>query len=84
MSDIKDDDEAYLVVDEAHMKKVILPDEVWAKIDDKGNLEFVRWDLIERFAREYDATENNRSQNHVFCKLLTLVRDQTRRECEQL
>ena len=84
MSDINDDDEAYLVVDQAHMKKVILPEEVWAKIDDSGKLEVIRWDLIERFAKEYDSSESNREQTHVICKLLTLVRDETRKECGKL
>lgn len=33
------------------------------------------------FAKQYDASKENRSQSHVMCKLLVLVRDQTRKEC---
>ena len=84
MSDIKDDDEAYLVVDQAHMKNVVLPEVVWAKIGDDGQLETIRWDIISMYAAEYDGSDKNRSQTHVICKLLVLVRDETRKQYEQL
>ena len=54
---------------------------VWAKIGDKGDLEVVRWDIIEMYAKQYDIDNKNRSQSHVMCKLLVLVRDQTRKGC---
>lgn len=60
---------------------VQIPNEtVWAKIGDNGDLEILRWDLIESFSRQYDIDKNNRSQTHVMCKLLVLVRDQVRKE----
>lgn len=71
---------AELIVDSSHIR-VIPNDTVWAKIDDDGNLEILRWDLIEMFAKQYDASKENRSQSHVMCKLLVLVRDKTRQEC---
>lgn len=71
---------AELIVDNSHVK-AIPSDMVWAKIGEDGNLEVLRWDLIEMFAKQYDASKENRSQSHVFCKLLVLVRDQTRKEC---
>lgn len=62
---------------------VQIPNEtVWAKIGDNGDLEVLRWDLIESFSKQYDIDKNNRSQTHVMCKLLVLVRDQVRRENE--
>lgn len=70
---------AELIVDSSHIR-VIPSDTVWAKIDDDGKLEVLRWDLIEMFAKQYDASKDNRSQSHVMCKLLVLVRDQTRQE----
>lgn len=61
---------------------VQIPNEtVWAKIGDNGDLEVLRWDLIESFSKQYDIDKNSRSQTHVMCKLLVLVRDQVRREC---
>lgn len=87
MSDINDDDEAYLVVDEAHMKKITMPETIWVKIGDDGQLEIIRWDIIEMYAREYDMITRNKqqqSQTHVLCKLLVLVRDQTRKQYERL
>ena len=83
MTDINDDDEAYLVLPEGHIKKLISPETVWAKIGDTGELEILRWDLIEMYANEYNSSEQNRTQTHVMCKLLVLVREQTRKECNE-
>jgi hypothetical protein len=70
---------AELIVDKAHVRAI--PSEtVWAKIGDDGGLEAIRWDIIEMFAKQYDADKNNRSQSHIMCKLLVLVRDETRKE----
>lgn len=87
MSEIKkeilEDDEAYLIVPEEHAKVVATPDTVWAKIDDEGKLETLRWDIVEMYALEYDSLGRNgkdKSQTHVICKLLVLVRDQVRQQ----
>ena len=70
---------AELIMDKEHIR-VIPSDTVWAKIGDNGQLEILRWDLIEAFAKQYDIDANNRTQSHVMCKLLILVRDQVRKE----
>ena len=75
----KDAEYAELIMDKAHVKAV--PSEtVWAKISDSGKLEILRWDIIEMYAQQYDIDITNRTQSHVMCKLLVLVRDQTRKE----
>jgi len=75
----KDAEYAELIMDKAHVKAV--PSEtVWAKISDSGGLEIIRWDIIEMYAQQYDIDKNNRTQSHVMCKLLVLVRDETRKE----
>jgi len=82
MPELNDDDEAYLIVSEEHMKKVTMPDTIWAKIGDDNQLEVIRWDIIEMYATEYDSLGRggkDRSQTHVICKLLMLVRDQERK-----
>jgi sulfur transfer complex TusBCD TusB component (DsrH family) len=91
MSEIKkevvEDDEAYLIVPEEHIKKIATPDTVWAKIGDDGQLEVIRWDIIQMYALEYDMqarAKQQHSQTHVICKLLVLVRDQERRRSEKL
>ena len=91
MSEIKkevlDDDEAYLIVPEEHIKKIATPDTVWAKIGEDGQLEVIRWDIIQMYALEYDMqarAKQQHSQTHVICKLLVLVRDQERRRSEKL
>jgi hypothetical protein len=84
MADVDDNEEAYLEMPEEHVKKIAMPDTVWAKIGDDGQLEVLRWDIIEMYAAEYDslnkAKNPNKPQTHVLCKLLVLVRDETRKE----
>ena len=87
MSEIKkeilEDDEAYLIVPQEHAKVIATPDTVWAKIDDDGKLETLRWDIVEMYALEFDSLNRNgkdKSQTHVICKLLVLVRDQVRQQ----
>jgi hypothetical protein len=85
MTDMNDDDEAYLVVPEGtDIKQVVNMDTVWAKIGDKGELEVLRWDLIEMYSNDYDSSDKHRTQTHVMCKLLVLVREQVRRQYEKL
>lgn len=74
------DDVSYLDIKPEDCVPIPAQEEVWAKIGDDGQLEIIRWDLIERYAEMYDASNENRSQTQVFCKLLKLVRDQTRQE----
>jgi sulfur transfer complex TusBCD TusB component (DsrH family) len=81
--EVLEDDEAYLIVPAEHAKIVANPETVWAKIDDDGKLETLRWDIVEMYALEYDSLGRNgktKSQTHVICKLLVLVRDQVRKE----
>jgi hypothetical protein len=83
MTDIKDDDDAYLIVPEELTKKIAMPDTIWAKIGDDGKLEIIRWDIIQMYVMEYDMqirAKQQPSQTHVICKLLVLVRDETRKE----
>ena len=87
MSEIKkevlDDDEAYLIIPEEHMKKLAQPNTVWVKIGEDGQLEVIRWDIIQMYALEYDMlarAKQQHSQTHVICKLLVLVRDQERKQ----
>lgn len=77
------EDEAYLEIPEENVRKIAMPETAWAKIDEKGELELLRWDIVEMYAMEYDSlkrTGKEPSQTHVICKLLVLVRDQVRKE----
>ena len=91
MSEIKkevvEDDEAYLIAPEQYVKKIADTNTVWAKIGEDGQLEVIRWDIIQMYALEYDMlarAKQQHSQTHVICKLLVLVRDQERRRNEKL
>ena len=77
------DDVSYLDIKPEDCVPIPAQEEVWAKIGDDGQLEIIRWDLIELYAAMYDASNENRSQTQVFCKLLKLVRDQTRKEYDK-
>lgn len=74
------DTEAYLEVPPEN--RVVVPGQeaAWCKINEAGELELIRWDIIEVYAAQYDADKNARDQTRVMCKLLVLVRDQTRKE----
>ena len=74
----EDAEYAELIINKENAKAI--PETVWAKIGDKGDLEVIRWDIIEMYAKQYDSDPKSRSQSHVMCKLLVLVRDQTRAE----
>ena len=79
--EILEDDEAYLIVPEEHVKKVA----VWAKIGDDGQLEVLRWDIIDMYATEFDSllrAGKDKPQTHVLCKLLVLAREQVKKEVE--
>ena len=73
-----EEDVAYLEIPES--QRVAVPETIWAKIGDNNELEVLRWDLINIYASQYDADKNARDQTRVMCKLLTLVRDQVRKE----
>ena len=74
------DTEAYLVVPPEHQKPIVEENTIWAKISEEGDLEVIRWDIINLYSAQYDADKNARDHTRVMCKLLTLVRDQTRKE----
>ena len=83
MSEIKDDDEAYLIIPQEHTKVIANPETVWAKIGDDGQLEVLRWDIIDMYATEFDSllrAGKDKPQTHVLCKLLVLVREQVKRD----
>ena len=84
--EVVEDDEAYLIVSDEHIKKIAMPETVWAKIGENGQLEVIRWDIIQMYALEYDMVSRAKqqpNQTHVICKLLVLVRDQERRRHEK-
>lgn len=79
------EEEAYLEIPEEQVKKIAMPNTVWAKIDEEGKLELLRWDIVEMYALEYDSLKRSgkdTAQTHVICKLLVLARDQVRKEYE--
>jgi hypothetical protein len=75
------EEEAYLEMPEGNV--TVNPDTIWAKISDEGELEVLRWDIVQIYAREYDMlakAKQQKTQTHTICKLLVLVRDQVRKE----
>jgi hypothetical protein len=74
------DTEAYLEVPPENRVTIPGQEVAWCKISEAGELEYIRWDIIEVYAAQYDEDINARDQTRVMCKLLVLVRDQTRKE----
>jgi hypothetical protein len=67
---------------------ILMPpqERVWAQIGEDLELAFIDWDMINELARQFDEIhklKGEKTQSHVICKLLTLVREQTRKDCEQ-
>ena len=80
LSPLPGDTDAYLEVPEDQKLATPSPESVWVKINEAGELEVIRWDIINMYAARFDADKNARNETHVMCKLLTLVRDQVRKE----
>ena len=82
--EINDDDVSYLDVKPEDMVPIPPQEKVWATIGDNLQLEYIDWDMIENLANQFDQihkASGQKSESHVICKLLKLVRDQTRKEC---
>ena len=70
-----DDDESYLVP--VSQTK----EEMWCKIGEDGNLEFVDWNIIHRLALDYDRTPPEaRNDKLLIAKLMWLSRQETIKE----
>jgi len=84
MQNTNDDDVSYLDVKPEDMVPIPPQEKVWATIGDNLELEFIDWDMIENLAHQVDLIHKaggDKTQSHVICKLLVLVRKQTRKEC---
>jgi hypothetical protein len=77
------DTEAYLEIPAENRVTVPQQQAAWCEINEAGELEFIRWDIIEVYAAQYDADKTARDQSRVMSKLLVLVRDQIRKEMQR-
>lgn len=85
MTNPADDDEvSYLDVQEKHKLAMPVGEEtVWARIGDNLQLEYINWELINMFAAQFDEltkSGKDKTESHVMCKLITLVRDVVKEE----
>jgi len=81
-----DDDVSFLDVKPEDLVPVPPHEKVWAQIDDECQLAFIDWAMINLLAAQFDELHKQgqeKTESHVICKLLTLVREKTRKECEQ-
>jgi hypothetical protein len=82
----EDDDVSYLDVKKEDMVPMPPQEKVWATIGDNLNLEYIDWDMIENLAHQFDLLHKageQKTESHVICKLLTLVRDDTRKQYDK-
>ena len=82
----EDDDVSYLDVKKEDMVPMPPQEKVWATIGDNLELEYIDWDMIENLANQFDQLHKageQKTESHVICKLLKLVRDQTRKEYDK-
>jgi len=84
VTDIQDDDVTYLDIKDED--KIPVPGEqerVWAKIGEDLQLEYIDWEMINAFAAQFDEltrANQDKTETHVMCKLIALVRDVVKEE----
>ncbi len=79
MSSSIDEEESYLVPN-TH-SQTVQNEPVWCEIDEKGNLKFVDWKIVESLAADYDRTDiSGRTDRLLIAKVMWLSRIETIRE----
>lgn len=79
----QDDDVSYLDIKEGDKIPVPAQEHVWAKIGDNLQLEYIDWQMVDAFAAQFDELTKagkDKTESHVMCKLIALVRDNVREE----
>lgn len=79
----QDDDVSYLDIKEGDKIQVPVQEQVWAKIGDNLQLEYIDWQIVDAFAAQFDEltkANKDKTESHVMCKLIALVRDNVREE----
>jgi|688.fasta_scaffold1157560_2 hypothetical protein len=80
----EDDDVSYLDIKEQDKIPVPMGEQaVWAKIGDNLQLEYINWEMINLFAAQFDELTKagqEKTDSHVMCKLIALVRDLVKEE----
>jgi hypothetical protein len=81
----EDDDVSFLDVKKEDMVPMPPQEKVWAQIGDNLQLEYIDWAMINSLAAQFDELHTQgkeKTESHVICKLLTLVRDNVAEETE--
>lgn len=80
-----DEDVSFLDVKKEDLVPIPPQEKVWAQIGDNLQLEYIDWHMINGLAFQFDDLHKRgeeKSESHVICKLLTLVRDAVAEETE--
>jgi hypothetical protein len=78
-----DDDVSFLDVKPEDMVAIPPQEKVWATIGDDLKLQYIDWAMINLMAFQFDELHKQgleKSESHVICKLMTLVRDVVQEE----
>jgi len=82
-----DDDVSYLEINKEDAVKIPAPEAAWAKIGENLELEYINWGIVNKFAAEFDEltrSGKDKSNSHVMCKLISLVRKVSLQEGEAI
>ena len=75
---MSDEEESFLVPSGSEGPQ---KEKMWCKIGEKGNLEYVDWEMIENFSKQFDAfNPDQRTEQMLIAKLMWLVREETIKE----
>lgn len=81
MQEFNDDDESFLVPAETINSQ---QNKVWCKLNEKNQLEFVDWSMVDGLAKQFDSLPaTDRSEQMLIAKLMWSVRQQTIEECKR-
>lgn len=78
-----DDDVSFLDVKPEDIVAMPPQEKVWATIGDDLKLQYIDWSMINLMALQFDELHKQgleKSESHVICKLMTLVRDVVQEE----
>lgn len=73
-----DEEESFLVPAETENSQ---KEKVWCKINEKNQLEYVDWEMVDGLSKQFDAVHpEKRTDQMLIAKLMWLVREETRKE----
>lgn len=70
-----EEEDSYLDISDSGRGKISDEDEMWCRINELGELDYVNWDFVLKLSQKYDSVPGQeRTQEMIIAKLMGLVR----------